>query len=242
MKIVFSRKGFDTTYGGAPSPIIEGRPLSLPIPGQHGETTTYDDLCLGEAVTKSSRGLFSGDSPCHDDPMFTDGLCWFGQSGSAQGHLRKQGVRLGDTFLFFGLFADAETQERHHRIFGYMHIACQGAPDKIVRLNGWRPPPRPHPHFSGDWGSANTIYHGPGTVARSAPPTLRLTRPGGPLNSWIVPNWLAHFGLSYHARTERWTPPNMLNSARRGQEFVCDIGDTAEPHHWLDTVIAEIEC
>jgi hypothetical protein len=32
MKIIFSRKGFDTTFGGVPSPIIHGVPYSLPIP------------------------------------------------------------------------------------------------------------------------------------------------------------------------------------------------------------------
>jgi Nucleotide modification associated domain 3 len=32
MKVVFSRKGFNSSAGGAPSPIIDGRPISLPIP------------------------------------------------------------------------------------------------------------------------------------------------------------------------------------------------------------------
>jgi hypothetical protein len=32
MKIVFSRKGLDSGAGGFPSPIIDGRPISLPIP------------------------------------------------------------------------------------------------------------------------------------------------------------------------------------------------------------------
>ncbi len=32
MKIIISRKGFDSKYGGCPSPIIGNRPISLPIP------------------------------------------------------------------------------------------------------------------------------------------------------------------------------------------------------------------
>lgn len=241
MKIIFSRKGFDSTSGGGPSPIVKGLPISLPIPGQNGEATIYSDLGLGQTVTDVTRGRIGGDHPCHDDPMFADGHCWFGQSGAAEGHLRKQGVGEGDVFLFFGLFADAETQERHHRIFGQMRIACHGTPDDIEKHTRWKPPPRPHPHSAGEWGSGNAIYHGPGTVARRASPCLRLTRPGGPLNSWIVPRWLRHFGLSYHAMPERWRAPDTLESARRGQEFVCDIGDAEEPRRWLDAIIAQIE-
>lgn len=241
MKIIFSRKGFDSTYGGAPSPIISDRPFSLPIPGQHGEVTTYQDLGLGHAVTEVTRGRISGAHPCHDDPMFADGHCWFGQSGAAEGHLRRQEVGEGDVFLFFGLFAAPETLERHHRMFGYMRIACHGAADGIDRHARWQPPPRPHPHFAGEWGRANAIYHGTGAVARRASPALRLTRPGGPLNSWIVPPWLRHFSLSYHSKPERWTEPDGLDSARRGQEFVCNIGDAEEPRRWLDAIITEIE-
>ncbi len=32
MQIIFSRKGFDSSYGGCPSPLFKDRPLSLPIP------------------------------------------------------------------------------------------------------------------------------------------------------------------------------------------------------------------
>ncbi len=241
MKLVFSRKGFDSTYGGAPSPIIDGQPLSLPIPGQHGEPTTYAELGIGETVAEVTRGRITGAHPCHDDPMFADGHCWFGQSGAAQGHLRKQGVGEGDLFLFFGLFAEAETLERHHRLFGYMRVSCHGAPDAIDMHDRWTRPPRPHPHFAGEWDSANTIYHGPGKAARHASPALRLTRVGGTLNSWIVPPWLRRFGLSYHGKAERWTGPDALESVKRGQEFVCDIGDANEPRRWLDGIIAEIE-
>jgi hypothetical protein len=46
MKIVLSRKGFDGTYGGFPSPILEdGLMISLPIPikPRQGEVFTYRD-------------------------------------------------------------------------------------------------------------------------------------------------------------------------------------------------------
>ena len=109
MKIVFSRKGFDTKFGGGASPIVDGRPLSLPIPGANQETTTYAERGLADAVAIAARGRIGGSHACHDDPMF-DGLrCWLGQVSAAQGHLRNQGVGPGDIFLFCGLFADPDT-------------------------------------------------------------------------------------------------------------------------------------
>ncbi|MBV1918691.1 MAG: hypothetical protein KUG65_11630 [Sphingomonadaceae bacterium] len=241
MRIILSRKGFDSSYGGAPSPIIGGRPISLPIPASQDEQTTYGAIGLGDHVKAATKGRMSQRNTCHDDPMFADGKCWLGQTGGAQGHLRNQGVTSGDLFLFFGLFADPATKERHHRIFGYMHVTCHGSPDEIAVHREWTPPPRRHPHFSGDWGAANSIYHGPGNTAQRAAGSLRLTRSGGPLNAWKVPSWLKDFGLSYHAKPERWTGATNLDSVKRGQEFVCNIGNAAAPHRWIDGIIKEIE-
>lgn len=40
MKLILSRKGFDTHNGGGPSPILpDGRMLSLPIPERRTATT-----------------------------------------------------------------------------------------------------------------------------------------------------------------------------------------------------------
>ncbi len=242
MKIVFSRKGFDSSYGGAPSPIVAGRPVSLPIPGSRGERTGYDDLGLAELVSEATGGRMSGADRCHDDPMFADGMCWLGQAGAAQGHLSKQGVGIGDVFLFFGLFADPGTGERHHRIFGCMRVTCHGPPEEVRNQPGWHEPPRPHPHFEGSWEGSNAIYHGPGRLAASADPFLRLTRPGGPLNRWQVPSWLKGRGLSYHGKPERWLGRTGLDSVRRGQEFVCDIGKATEPRRWLKEIMAAFHC
>jgi hypothetical protein len=240
VKIVFSRKGFDSTFGGAPSPIVAGRPVSLPIPASRSGKTPYAALGLGGLVEQATRGRMTGGDMCHDDPMFGDGYCWLGQAGAAQGHLRNQGVGPGDTFVFFGLFAQSDTGERHHRIFGAMEVTCHGPPGEIRGHAAWREPPRRHPHFEGAWDASNTIYHGPGRLAAGASDALRLTRPGGPLNRWIVPEWLKRHGLTYHARPERWIGANELDSAKRGQEFVCDIGNSAEPRRWLEAILAEM--
>ena len=43
MKVILSRKGFDSSNGGCPSPILsDGTLLSLPIPS--ADRDTYDDL------------------------------------------------------------------------------------------------------------------------------------------------------------------------------------------------------
>lgn len=241
MRIIFSRKGFDSTAGGCPSPIVDGRPISLPIPKGRKADTTYAQLGLDTIVEQATRGRIAGSSPCHDDPLFAQGHCWFGQCDAAQGHLRKNGVGPGDAFLFFGLFADAATGERHHRIFGHMQVICCGSPDDLQVLSAWREPPRPHPHLSGAWPPNNTVYFGRGRTARRASAALRLTCEGGPLNRWFVPPWLRDFGLTYHAKPERWIGDSELDSAKRGQEFICNIGDAPEPRRWLERIVAQIE-
>lgn len=241
MKIVFSRKGFDTKYGGGPSPIVDGRPVSLPIPGANGETTTYADRGLGEAAALASRGRLTGNSACHDDPMFADCHCWFGQVGAAQGHLRNRKVGPGDIFLFFGLFADPVTGERHHRIFGYMQVACAGSPQAVRLDPNWREPPRPHPHLSGTWHANNAIWFGKGQTARHASDALRLTVIGERRWSrWRVPEWMSRRRPSYLKGDWRWIDRRTLDARGVWQEAVCDIGRAREPRRWLDAIIAEI--
>lgn len=241
MRLILSRKGFDSSAGGVPSPIIAGRPVSLPIPEYPASPTTYGQLGLGDIVSHLTKGRLSANDSCHDDPMFADGYCWFGQSGSAQGHLRNQGVTTGDLFLFFGLFADPESGEPHHRIFGYMKIACHGSPETVRKTRQWREPPRPHPHLTDRQRPQNSLYFGPGKTATRASPALRLTRPNGPTSRWIVPQWLRELGLTYHADKARWAREGELDCVRRGQEFVCHIGTHRAAREWVRKIIREIE-
>ena len=45
MKVILSRKGFDSANGGIVSPIFEdGAMISMPIPASE-DFYTYDDLC-----------------------------------------------------------------------------------------------------------------------------------------------------------------------------------------------------
>lgn len=241
MRIIFSRKGFDSGAGGAPSPIIDGRPVSLPIPTKHRSVTTYADLGLSEIVETATRGRMRGNDPCHHDPMFENGRCAFGQTGAAQAHLANNAVGVGDVFLFFGLFAEPSGRDRHHRFFGYLQVeevialgAHPGAGDQPAGFA------MRHPHTLGDWNPNNALYLGRGRVASSAHDDLRLTQPGGPLSRWRVPEWLREVGLTYHARADRWQGPDGLNVAARGQEFVANVGEREDARRWCAGIIDRI--
>ena len=126
MKIILSRKGFDSSTGGYPSPILpNGTLLSLPIPDKK-DTIRYSDLNLGEnnyynvmcqlniqnLTLENERLSLNKNTTCHFDPDIRfnsmkrskewKGL--FGQLGAAQTHLENQNVKEGDMFLFFGWF------------------------------------------------------------------------------------------------------------------------------------------
>jgi hypothetical protein len=125
MKIILSRKGFDSAYGGYPSPImLDGRLISLPIPSD--DLTRYSDLRLGAGKTyydlmaelitkirynKQWHGL-NENTQCHLDPDICKNVIrrkdnWkpcFGQINQAQSHLSNEGVNNNDLFLFFGWF------------------------------------------------------------------------------------------------------------------------------------------
>jgi len=131
MKIILSRKGFDSGYGGYASPIMpDGRLISLPIPLD--DAVAYSDLLLDDDSTyfhlmnelkskiKLDKQLFNLNekSKCHLDPDLRENIFknkrpagWkpsFGQIDAAQTHLANQGVTIGDIFLFFGWFRKTE--------------------------------------------------------------------------------------------------------------------------------------
>lgn len=240
MRIIFSRKGFDSAAGRAPSPIINGVPISLPIPGGPAEIHTYADIShptagpLGPIVERVTFGAVTAADRTHADPVlpWDAGIAILGQGGAAAAHLTNQGVAEGDVFVFFGLF-EGDGEPPHHRIFGTLEV------NTILRP-GPNPPgwealglAQPHPHSERQGQEIqNTIYIGPGQLAHRAHPGLRLSRPGRTPSLWTVPAWLNQHGLSYHAQPDRWDG-STLKLVNRGQEFVCDVGDCPEARNWL---------
>ncbi|HSH28138.1 MAG TPA: hypothetical protein VK972_10310, partial [Wenzhouxiangella sp.] len=73
MKIILSRKGFDSAAGGVPSPILpDGRIVSLPIPDQrspvrYGEIGS-DGRDIGALVSNLTGGRIRRSSRAHLDP------------------------------------------------------------------------------------------------------------------------------------------------------------------------------
>ncbi len=147
MRIIFSRKGFDSANGGVASPIFpSGELRSLPIPEpQPARLATpirYGQIgMLGQPLEGIVSDLCSdkvnGIDAAHLDPDLDPQSLprqagWrpvFGQTGAAETHLRNQGVQPGDVFLYFGWFRRVEQHAGHYRY-------VSGAPDLHV-IFGW---------------------------------------------------------------------------------------------------------
>ncbi len=181
MKIVLSRKGFDSSAGGVPSPILPGgRLISLPIPDgnsivRYGQIE-HGGVDVGKLVHSLTRGRVRARSRVHLDPDLVsakkysrDGLrACFGQCGSAASHLRNQGVGKGDLFLFFGWFREVWVNPAHghphrfsykpeapdlHVIFGWLLV------DQVICASGPIPESiRDHPHCTGHRPTPNLLY------------------------------------------------------------------------------------
>lgn len=178
MRLILSRKGFDSSAGGCPNPVLpDGSALSLPIPDSQSPVR-YESVChqgesIGTLVEDLTRGKVSRRDGAHLDPDLVHDAYerspeWqpvLGQHGQAQSHLMKQGVGQGDLFLFFAVFRSVECQEGcwrfvpgsrpFHGLWGWLQVA------DVAPLDGRREPPgwsNYHPHHYGHRGVHNTLY------------------------------------------------------------------------------------
>ena len=194
-RIVLSRKGFDSSYGGMPSPILpDGRLVPLPIPARHDQATMADlradDVDLEGILADLSGGQHSLTSRVHLDPDLDRRPDrrppgWrpsLGQTGAAQSHLAGHGVGPGDVFLFFGWFRQAEIHAGRwryarrtphlHVLFGWLEIE-DALPVVLERQRCLEAYPwiADHPHVrdpSHYTDRRNTVYVAP-TSSRLAP-------------------------------------------------------------------------
>jgi hypothetical protein len=183
VKIIFSRKGFDSASGGSASPIFpDGKMVSIPIPEQDAQRK-YSDLRspvegydnLGEIVepltgmrVRASHGVHL--DPDIDPDIVTREPGWrglFGQVDVAQSHLANAGVSVGDLFIMFGWFRDVEQRNGRirwkrgapdlHVIFGWLQVG------QVLHI-GTHPVGLPkwatnHPHaVQGVYHQNNTLY------------------------------------------------------------------------------------
>ena len=187
MRIILSRKGFDSSSGGCPSPILpNGQLRSLPIPEccsniKYSQIYADDDYPTGaiiESLTKCKRcGVpsIAKSTTAHLDPDIDKKTLaresgWrglFGQSGNAQSELRE--VTEGDLFLFLGVFQKTtgdnvkslqftKGEAKKHVIFGWLQV---GQIIDLVKNPGTAPSwSRYHPHIASAQPGVkqNTLY------------------------------------------------------------------------------------
>lgn len=245
-RVVLSRKGFDSGYGGHASPILpDGRLLPLPIPANHDAFRLADvspaDVDLGALVSDISRGRNTGDTTVHLDPDLNRPTHlrlpgWrpaLGQSLGAQSHLAAQRVGVGDVFLFFGWFRQAERVEGRwrfergapdlHLLFGWLEVgdvlSIVTRREEALLRHPWV---ESHPHAANPTHYAdprNTLYVARessvfrrglgGGVFEQFHPELQLTAPGCSRTEWRLPAWFhpsdTRPPLSYHGDPGRWT-------------------------------------
>ncbi len=169
MKIILSRKGFDSSNGGCPSPIMpDGTLLSMPIPTNDDVSFSdiaWNGITYADILKQISPGKTFAN--CHLDPDIRDNRIksvngWrpaFGQTGSAEGLLVNAGVEPGDIFLFFGWFRQVEQTSKGYKfasrkqkdfyhgsdlqvIYGYMQIGEIITDQAKIKEYYW------HPHSS----------------------------------------------------------------------------------------------
>lgn len=179
MKLILSRKGFDSENGGYPSPVLpDGRQVSIPIP-EDGSGLTYADLSLDgqmsyldllrqlgadRHVVKEPEVHLDPDLEPRVVPRKPDWRPVFGQCSQAQSHLDNQGVGVGDLFLFFGWFRRTEWRggtlayrrdcSGFHSIYAYFQVGETLKIRSESRLD-WA---AGHPHLVDRARPNNTLY------------------------------------------------------------------------------------
>lgn len=234
MKTILSRKGFDSSYGKQPNPIMpDGTLLSLPIPDEKGNNTfaslRWNGMSYYDIIhSLKPKTKLKAESLCHLDPdLRTEAKNripgWkpaFGQSGSALSHLNNHGVRIGDLFLYFGWYKATEIENGklvyrknapdQHIIYGYMQIGS--IVEKKTNAPDWL---KEHPHFADQnvrKDSLNAVYL----------PSDRLT---------FMPELKGCGVLNY--RTDRvLTKAGMSRGCWDLPSFFKDVEISYHPHPW----------
>lgn len=263
MKIIFSRKGFDSSYGGGASPIMpNGDLVSIPIPCNDKENgIPYSSLRYGNQTYLELMEILGMKVPysnkCHFDPDLIHGACerekgWYGVFGQHQGaltHLENQGVSKGDTFLFYGSFRRTHFSENliferdyeRHIIFGYLRVG-----EILACLNDYSEGPYlEHPHIKNSklYGKLNTLYVATGSESFGTfkyGDQLVLTRNGFPKSIWELPDCFnpRKTTISYHnqSRFQLVNGNVTLSTVGQGQDFVVDANH--EIIDWTESIIS----
>ncbi len=267
IKIIFSRKGFDSSSGGMPSYKKKENLISFPIPSQKNTLTTYNDLGLGKYIQDLSNKKIKATDTCHYDPNLIYGE--FGQVGAAQTHLENNNVQVGDLFLFWGWFRETISIEKkivfskndpgHYRIFGWLQIGeiihLSENPSWYLEKKRKQLNSMSHPHTIGQWKKNNTLYlaskklnvfglenyDGFGKFKASKNTNLSIN-PSIKKSKWKCPRWLnpnhGGCGMTYHQNLARWGN-DTVDVVGRGQEFVAVPNKFHECSQWLVNIFKD---
>ncbi|MEC7816763.1 MAG: hypothetical protein VX939_10850 [Pseudomonadota bacterium] len=178
MKLILSRKGFDSSAGGCPNPLFpDGSCLALPIPDPRSpirySQVRHGGRSLGPLVSQLTGNRAFSRKGAHLDPDLTENAYprrpgWrpmLGQHSSALAHLNNHGVGPGDLFLFFGLFRAVERSggrwrfvpgsRPFHSLWGWLQVAEVWPLGGSETLPDWA---HYHPHMHGDRSALNSLY------------------------------------------------------------------------------------
>jgi hypothetical protein len=246
MKVVFSRKGWDSGFGGKASPVFaDGTIQSLPIECRDGSPRLEDvtprvlrqqgsaNLAefLADYFPREDRPQWAHLDPDLDAAAYKRAPGWrpcFGQDSAAASHLDNQGVSVGDLFLFYGWYDDVESSAGrwhalgNHRflIWGWLQVGEIFQTPTKSTVPAWL---RRHPHAVQEYPLKNRIYVADETL------TIDGQRVPGRAGGSI-------FGREHPARNLTRNPdhrglypdriPAWLKMARHRQEHVWDISQS----------------
>ena len=257
MKVILSRKGFDSSVGGHANPILpDGTMISLPIPSDL-DSIDYDSLpapggrTIAGIIGELDAGAKIGGKGAHADPDLIAGarkrgagwLPSLGQIGSASGHLRNQGVQVGDLFLFYGWFRHTEEIDsrlrfrtdcpEYHAIYGYLQVGDIICANNLVDLPEWL---QDHPHANQKRLAkpTNVIYVASKSLGSDAGvqgagvfkfrDALILTKLGFSRSRWSLdPKLFRHLQISYH--TDNSWKEDYFQPYPRAQEYVINADE-----------------
>lgn len=231
MKIILSRKGFDSASGGYPNFIIGEKLITLPIPDEHTDMKYSNvNICgynLGETFEKSNinpKLNHKEINTCHLDPDIEKGL--FGQCSTAARHLVNNDVKVGDLLLFFGWFREFDISKFEfnpqdingkHCIYAYFRIGKILDLKNDADLDEAKRIAQAHPHVcckSSEYKKINLLYvadtnlfegsdiKGCGRLKFSESTTL--TKPGATRSIWQLPQFFMNVNMTYHSNKNRW--------------------------------------
>jgi hypothetical protein len=182
VRLILSRKGYDSASGGYPSPVFpDGGLCSLPIPSDDDlrlqdirhEGSRLGDIAaqlIGDASRLTAHTHLDPDLDAAARPRQPGWRSCFGQTDSAQAHLANRSVGVGDLFLFFGWFREVDDREGRwryrpgapdiHCLFGWLQVGSIYHLDDGDEAPIWacEHPHVLHAHRHGSSRSRNTLY------------------------------------------------------------------------------------